>query len=303
MNVEISHPIGPWRRLSAAAALAACVLSASCAAQAGTASAPAQTSAGVNTSVPPKVPQSGLTKGLALPLEAYMLNYADELVIERAEHRLTAECMRKLGFTYQPPAVGTTPQESSNDSNMPRRYGISDLELSAKYGYHPQSAVDPHPDRSVVPISPAERAALLGTGAPGKSSGGCIAESRQKLQISYGTKASELSKTSLDTSLETNEVKSAMQRWSDCMKNRGYSYTDVYAPLAQFNSSANQGVNQAEIQTTTADIECKSQVRLIEVWFATETVIQQRLIEQNQLVLAKEQETIAQEIRNSSAVR
>ncbi|MEV7213007.1 hypothetical protein AB0O31_07945 [Kitasatospora cineracea] len=227
-----------------------------------------------------------------------MLNYSDELTLERAEYRLTSACMAERGFKYDPPAVGGNPPESSNDSNMPRRYGISDPEESARLGYHTRSSQ--RPSDTVAPISEAERTALLGVGKPGKTTGGCVAESRKKLQITFGTKASELNRASLDTSLESPEIQDLMRQWSDCMKSRGYSYADVYAPLGQFNQSSNSGIGEAERQTAAVDIECKKKTGMVEKWFAKEVAIQNQLIEQNQLSLTKEKEDLERAIKNSA---
>ncbi|MFI8837003.1 hypothetical protein ACIGPN_39435 [Streptomyces afghaniensis] len=42
---------------------------------------------------PERIPTSGLTKGLSLPLEAYMPSYEDQVTVEQAANDLQQSCM------------------------------------------------------------------------------------------------------------------------------------------------------------------------------------------------------------------
>lgn len=303
----------PTRRAGAACAvLLASVLLASCseapagpAGGAGTGGPAPTARPGTARAMPPEVPDRGLVKGLTLPLEAYMLNYADEVAIDRAEQQLTRECMKARGFGYDPPAPGGNPPLSSNDANMPRRYGISDPDEAAAIGY--QVPARPGGTPSVAPIGEAERIALFGTARLGSGGapqpGGCIGEARTRLHITIGTKASELDRLSMDRSLTTPEVQAAMEKWSACMQEGGYSYRDVYGPMGAFDGSSGAAAGPDELATAKADLACKSRTGLVEIWFATESGIQQKLIDENQLVLTQEKEDIAAALRSSAAVR
>jgi hypothetical protein len=53
------------------------------------------------------VPKTGLTKGLALPLEEYKENYSERRAISSAEGKLENACMAHYGFTWAPPSAGS----------------------------------------------------------------------------------------------------------------------------------------------------------------------------------------------------
>lgn len=189
---------------------------------------------------PPRVPQAGLAKGLALPLEAYMLDYSDGVQIERGQQRLAVACMARLGFSYKPPQLGLHPPASSNDSNMPRRYGITDRAEAQKWGYH----VPPRGDQdapSPAAMSMAEHEALTGSadaprpgvtpggGKNGVPKGGCIGEARRKLDADFtDTLAGRLNKESFNKTLQDPQVKAVERQWSACMKSKGYQAGDPY---------------------------------------------------------------------------
>ncbi|WP_153542236.1 hypothetical protein [Streptomyces sp. RB17] len=97
---------------------------------------------------------------MTLPLQQYMQTYQDSVVIEHAARSLETQCMARYGFTVTFPPVGVNPPPNADDSNMPRRYGISDPATSAKYGYElpPDPTEHPQPPKP----SPAGIAVLTG---------------------------------------------------------------------------------------------------------------------------------------------
>ncbi|AEN11853.1 hypothetical protein K373_02321 [Streptomyces sp. DvalAA-21] len=259
---------------------------------------------------PPVVPVSGLTKGLALPLEAYMLNYADGLQIERSKQRLAAACMKRLGFRYRVPELGLMPPPSSNDANMPRRYGITDLEESETLGYQVPS-VDISKVNADVNPTEAEWQALMGRTAPGPEGmaaptgsgipeNGCLGEASRKLGAEFGdTKTGELNRKSYENSLGDPAVQDVIKRWSACMRSSGYRFTDPQnAPFAHFGESSTPSAE--EIRTAVTDVTCKEKTDLVGVWFSVETRMQREFIEENQLVLDAEKKQVADAIRNAS---
>ncbi|WP_432068886.1 hypothetical protein [Streptomyces sp. C10-9-1] len=256
------------------------------------------------------VPVSGLTKGLSLPLEAYMLNYSDGLQIERAKQRLAASCMKRIGFQYKVPKLGLMPPPSSNDSNMPRRYGITDLKEAEQLGYQVDSADISEVNKGGEP-SQAEWQALTGRTAPGPEGmaapmgkgipeGGCLGEAGRKLNANFGdTKTSELNRKSYEMSLRDDGVRRVIKQWSDCMQNKGYSFKDPQnAPFEYFGASDTASAD--EIQTAVADVECKEKHDLVGVWFDVETRIQKGFIEENHLVLDAERKQVTEAVKNAS---
>jgi hypothetical protein len=267
-----------------------------------------------DSSAPPKLPVSGLAKGMALPLEAYMLDYSDSLLIERAQQQLTVSCMARLGFTYRPPQLGMRPPTSANDSNMPRRYGITDRAEAQVWGYHvPVRGGGSLPPSE--PISPAEHEALMGTsGVPGPGAtagggkngiprGGCIEESRHKLHADYDDSlVAELNRESMDKTLQDPAVKAVEQQWSSCMKGRGYR---AVTPFDADDIAYADGdkPSKAEIAVALADLDCKASTHLVDRMFAVESRIQQGLIEDHQLALNEERQKIADALRASAAAK
>ncbi|MDX3224164.1 hypothetical protein [Streptomyces sp. ME19-01-6] len=266
------------------------------------------------SNAPSRVPETGLAKGLALPLEAYMLDYSDGIQIERGQQRLAVACMARLGFSYAPPQPGLHPPASANDSNMPRRYGITDRQEAQKWGYHvpPRGAQDAP---SSTPMSKAEHEALTGSpdaprpgaspggGKNGIPKGGCMGEARRKLDADFtNTMADRLNKESFDKTLQDPAVKAVEKRWSACMKDKGYTAGDPYDVTDVNKPAAGPTPSKKEIAVALADIDCKDSTGLVGKMFAVETQIQRGLIEDNQLALNSERKKISAALRASADV-
>jgi hypothetical protein len=84
---------------------------------------------------PKATPERGLAKGLSLPLEAYMQTYQDTVTLDQASRKLQEMCMTDYGFSIELPLAGTTPPPNDNDANIERRYGLTDRQSAAQYGY------------------------------------------------------------------------------------------------------------------------------------------------------------------------
>jgi hypothetical protein len=97
----------------------------------------------------------------------------------------------------------------------------------------------------------------------------------------------------------------ASARWSECMKGKGYSYTD---PWAANNDSAFAGKNptRKEIATAVADVACKRAGNLVGEWYAVEKAYQLRAIAANRTSLIEERvkwerySALAERIRGAS---
>ncbi|MFJ2847530.1 hypothetical protein ACIPD2_38795 [Streptomyces griseofuscus] len=219
-------------------------------------------------------------------------------MIERAARSLETQCMSRYGFTVVFPPAGVNPPPSADDSNMPRRYGISDSAAAAKYGYElpPDPTEHPQPPN----LSPAGVAVLTGRKAlnpraeeapstyRGKRvpQGGCEQEAFDKIgaRIDF-TLPSRLDHDSLVKSQEDSRVQKALTAWSACMKARGYTVADPYAAVDLAPSSGSGKASQKEITVALADIGCKKTTDLVSIWHSVDAAIQQRQVEQNQLAL------------------
>lgn len=259
---------------------------------------------------PDKVPTRGLAKGLTLPLETYMPSYADEITVQQARDTAEIACMRRYGFdNWRTEDLGTAPPLAANASNMPRRYGLTDLAEAKEYGYRP-----PHPGRESTPppelyapdavtVLQARQGGSTITSFKGKAlpEGGCIGEVDRKVGTLDADLVERLSAESFERSQETTAVKAAMGQWSLCMKDRGYQLNNVW-DTDKLHSPAAGTASSEEIELATADVECKTTTNLIKIWFDEEAAIQKQLIKENQSNLDKARSRKNSALSSASAI-
>ncbi|MGW3836346.1 hypothetical protein [Streptomyces microflavus] len=246
---------------------------------------------------PPSVPSAGLTKGMALPLEKYMVSYADEIAVQQARDVAEIACMRRYGFVnWRTEDLGTSPPPADNASNMPRRYGLTVLAEAQKYGYRvPSSGREstPPPEQDV----PNAGKVLQGAEASGEArsfkgkelpEGGCSGEVKRKVGSLDAELVERLSGESFERSQQIPAVKAAMARWSDCMNARGYDVNTVWdaSDLASTNAPT---ASSKEIKIASAEVECKEKTGLVKVWFTEESAIQRQLIVDQKSLLDRAQ--------------
>jgi len=245
---------------------------------------------------PARTPVSGLTKGMVLPIEGYLISYPETVAWQRAQQSLWKRCMQRYGFnSFNPPEPGMFPPPGYDDANMARRYGISDAKEAARYGYHLPGGRGEPPVWE--PGQGAERAVFSGSGGQVESGsykgaevpeGGCQGEVKKKLgRISY-TLASKVEFASLEESRNVPAVRSAVSDWSACMKSHGYRVEHPYKAPNLISTLGSETPSSAETALAVADVGCKKSSRLVEVWFGAEKKIQDRRIEENQLALDEE---------------
>ncbi|MEV4426422.1 hypothetical protein ACN9M0_13880 [Streptomyces sp. R-07] len=275
--------------------------------------------AGADTEVdeskwPRATPETGLARGLVLPLQQYMQTYQDSVVIERAARSLQTRCMADFGFTIVFPPVGTNPPPNADDANMSRRYGISDRAMAEKYGFGipPDTVEHPAPPK----LTAAAVAVLTGRKglnpraepAPATYRGkkipkdGCQGSSFDRIgaRIDFGL-SSRLDRDSLVKSQETPEVRAVVTAWSGCMKKKGYEVADPYAAIDLVPRVEGGTTSTKEISAALADIDCKKETDLVRVWHTAEAAIQTRQVERNQLALQQLKEKNAHAVKAAEA--
>ncbi|MDI5969403.1 hypothetical protein POF50_008605 [Streptomyces sp. SL13] len=222
--------------------------------------------------------------------------------------------MARYGFTVVFPPAGVDPPPNADDSNMPRRYGISDPEGAAKYGYQLPTDDAQHPappQLSSAGISVLTgRTALSPRAAKAPSTykgmkipqGGCEQQSFNRLgaRLDFSL-PSKLDHDSLVRSQEEPQVRMAIGDWSSCMKIRGYTVADPYAAFNLFPGTGSGGASQQEIDLALADIHCKEKTDLIAVWHKADAEIQQQEVEQNQLDLQQLKEKNTRAVKAAEA--
>ena len=188
--------------------------------------------------------------------------------------------MEKLGFVYRP-------DDTSSDSTMPPltydpNWGPLDPALAAQDGYRPPNeTLGPGPDGTQIWLPPgavvqasesaADKAyldALLGV----NNSGGCVSEASQQLgpvdpggvaaaQESAAQEAVDNAQSQADSAaLLDPQVTSAVQAWSACMAQQGYSYK---TPQEAMSDAWGLIPDQNELNTAKTDAQCKVQVNLM----------------------------------------
>ncbi|MCI3242564.1 MULTISPECIES: hypothetical protein [Streptomyces] len=236
---------------------------------------------------PSRTPESGLVKGLSLPVEKYLVGYTDVVEWQRAQRDLWVGCMARFGFdSFNPPVPGTEPPIEFNDANMPRRYGASDATEASRYGYHLPPAQQNEPP-VWEPASGAEGAVFLGDGPEVEGGtyngvtvpeGGCRGETERRLgALVPGDEASKVNASSMTQSLQQPAVQDAIADWAACMKDKGHPFDDPYKPAAGFDLTTPTASSE-EIEVAEADVACKSETGLIKVWYGEETAIQNKEI-------------------------
>ncbi|WP_405796437.1 hypothetical protein [Streptomyces sp. NBC_01506] len=259
---------------------------------------------------PEKVPTSGLTKGLVLPLETYMISYAEEVAVQQARDTAEIACMNRFGFTdWRTEDLGTSPPPADNASNMPRRYGLTDLAQARTHGYHlPSTGRESTPP----PEQDTPEAATVLTGQDGSEpltsfkgeelpEGGCTGEVGRKAPTPDVALVERLNTESLELSQRTPAVKAAMARWASCMKGRGYQVDTVWETADVAGAEA-ETADQDEIEVATAEVECKQETDLVKIWFAEETTIQKQLVDDNQQALVGAQSQLNKTLGKAAAV-
>ncbi|MEU2238293.1 hypothetical protein ABZ572_02680 [Streptomyces sp. NPDC018338] len=246
---------------------------------------------------PEAVPGEGLAKGLTLPIERYLVPYADEITFLEWRGNAEIKCMRALGFpNWRTEKLGANPPSSGSPSNMERRYGITIRSEAEKTGYHDpseqagsaSSLSGQETPEAIVALKGKQNGravqALEGKPVP---EGGCIGESRRQVPSPDITLAEELSGQSFTASQETPEVKAAMAAWSACMKERGYQVATVWDAANLTDPASSSSASDAERKTALAEIDCKQKTDLVAIWFKAEQKIQETLIAKQQDALNK----------------
>ncbi len=245
------------------------------------------------------IPTPSSMAQLALPVAAYELTDQQSAEEQYLELRLAQVCMSRAGFRYLP---GLSAGSIADDVKIERefdsrRYGVSDLAVVARYGYHlPAWVTGPG-----IPVSPgslprAERAALVGvgTGVAGGSSaaaagahsraggpppGGCLGWSDSQLAAAgvnaEGSSASQLAAQIQQQGFEQAQsdprVRAVFAAWSACMRVLGYRYATPFAAAEDPRWNMAVPASLGEIATAKADVACKMRVNVLGVEFAVES--------------------------------
>ncbi|MFF2077437.1 hypothetical protein ACFVXG_22110 [Kitasatospora sp. NPDC058162] len=242
-----------------------------------------------------------------------METYEENRAIERAVDKLTHDCMARFGLTYNAPERTLNLASIWDNTNMARRYGLTDRAQAEKYGYDlADEGWSPPP---VTRMPPEELVVLTGHSAPAPDSpevssarngatvprGGCMGESLDQVGGKLDTSVPDrLDVESFETAKADDRVQQAIRRWSACMAEKGYQAAD---PMEAFKLTrrTGSGPNKGEIAVATTDVDCKERTGLVMVWFDVESEIQRNQITQNQPALIQTRARITASVKSAIA--
>jgi hypothetical protein len=266
---------------------------------------------------PAKAPRQGLAENMVLPLEKYMLSYADGVTLDQATTGLQQKCMAGYGFHVALPKAGANPRPSTDDATMERRYGITDPDDAARYGYEPAPKFRGRTSQSVPDLPGVQVEVLTGHTKPvtthskngkggfyitpdsvrparasyhGKAlkKGGCVGWSKEQIKLDDSDElfVSQLAGKSLTASQRKRVVKKAISAWSSCMDAKGHkNLADPYQAMAQGVTEGRASKSQDSIDLAVDDVACKQQTNLVKIWFDTERKIENKQIAANKAKL------------------
>ncbi|QKW35900.1 hypothetical protein HUT06_19205 [Actinomadura sp. NAK00032] len=251
-----------------------------------------------------RVRHVGDVAALTLPLDAYRTSPAQRKTVQRAEKKLVTACLRRYGVAFD---VGDpAPPPFSQNA---RRYGLADEERAGRLGYS-SPEISKRPPRPDLP--PRAREAAWGDG-PAKihgravPEGGCVGEAGRTLNAGSrqsGTLGDRLAFTSLQRAAKDSRVRTAFAVWSRCMKRAGHSYATPRDANRdrRFIDGPDHRVTRVEKATAVADVRCKHEARLIDIWASVEAAYQKRLIARHKTELDRERAANAARIGNANRV-
>ncbi|MGP3637624.1 hypothetical protein ACTU45_30520 [Streptomyces sp. 24-1644] len=250
-----------------------------------------------------------MAKGLTLPLDEYATSSVDGYAWKVAVQDQWRSCMARYGFSdFGPPQISEQSAVMQADSAMGRRYGVSDLDLARKFGYHLPTGTQESPYWE--PAAGAESTVFTGVGAgvddgtyEGKAlpEGGCRGEAQRMFPMPRTPEAERVGITVFEETRKSPEVVKAVAQWVSCMKQKGYERSHPLEDLGKLGlSPSSPSAGSEEIAHAVADVECKADSELVGVWNAKEKAGQQKAIKENASRLAKEKSV---KDRNSAKVR
>jgi hypothetical protein len=241
---------------------------------------------------------------LILPVNAYGYTVPERNRLGWARQVLTGACMRQLGYRYvvdaaQYQRVATIDLADNGVYGNKRRYVVTDPATAGRYGYHKVSTATGAQAvggrRNPGAMTTDEREGLFGVLPDGKSAthtadgrpipaGGCIGAADTTLaragQAGKAEPVNRLGGESYQHSLGDARVRAVFQAWSRCMAGRGYHVTSPLRIIDGFDLDT-RTVTPAEIATARADVSCKQQTHLTDIWFDSEEAYQEKQIKGN----------------------
>ncbi len=261
-------------------------------------------------------------KYLIFPLDSYRETSTEKFTIDAAIAFLVDSCGKRFGFLDLAPNINQEAILASDQEGRSRLYGIRDLTLAKERGY--RLARNTAEKRTKRPASDTEylvKSGLRPGQMPGSTAGGaakpaevggqkvpvggCYGEARGTIFGGNGTDeltlGSGLAVDAAQSAKADPRVVGLVKKWSACLLTKGIKQSDPY-DIAGFDTRDGKPPSQREIQTATADVECKLDTGMIPAWHAVWVEYEQKLLEKNQLALTEERAKRAKVIAKASQV-
>ncbi|MDV9172180.1 hypothetical protein R6V09_18950 [Streptomyces sp. W16] len=262
--------------------------------------------AGIRAGWPQARVEQGLAKGMRLPLQDYMLGYAEVVDVENARDVVKQECMQRLNFEYAPEPSGLHPSTAYDSMNMERRYGITDRTEAAAHGFTPPQVAADDDDTAAEDTELArEDAESAVSGWDTAMNQTCIPEANAKVGVLYETDAAgDLASQSYDATAAQTSVRNAVASWSSCMAGDGHPVKSLDDAEGRFAVPKKPGLKpgKAEVSLATDDVDCKQTSNLVGTWYQAETAYQHRQIASHKHELEAEKARNGKLIERARAV-
>ncbi|MFI0979178.1 hypothetical protein ACH4SP_19515 [Streptomyces sp. NPDC021093] len=269
MDVRERERARKGTRIGLPSAIALIVLTAGC-------GSPGSGPSGVRV---PKVPApTAEVLGLRLPTDTYLLSVDEIYDGEEAADLLTRQCMKKHGYDWR-----LIERPDFGDWRNRRRYGVVEPEVAKNFGYHPVPAllspteVYEKKQRRERGLTPEEKR----TATDEKT--GCQRRSNDALWrgIDYDqTLATRFNSKALADSAKDPKVVRAVREWSSCMRRAGHEYPTLDKAIGDPRWDMRNPPSDEEKTVAVADVKCQTEVGLIRTWFAVDSALQKKWIEQ-----------------------
>ncbi|MGW9557566.1 hypothetical protein ACWGSK_24000 [Nocardiopsis sp. NPDC055551] len=230
------------------------------------------------------LPAEQRVRSLTLPFDEYTLSPFQMRTLDYAEDLLVRECMRGHGMDWQ---VLPVPEEEGTDPAHRRRYGVIETEVAQQYGYGaPPGAAD----EALVEETREDRLTLLATehraAHGGEGETGCLEEAAGDITAGVPDMDYDLLNSYIHASFETSQsappVVEVFSAWSACMADRGLDYPTPAEASADERWTQGEGdPSREEKEVATADVACKEDASVVEVWREAEAATQEGLIEEH----------------------
>lgn len=241
-----------------------------------------------------------------LPLDPYRPSSRNLQAGTKAQEVLLSRCLKRFGFDV-PPQVSPSSQSPSDNAQL---YGITDERAAESRGYHGpahDTGEQPHTDQ----YPPAVRAVITGEGQRSYGGqrvpeGGCLGEARRTLTEGAPTVEDEnfadrLAHASWLRSQQDSRVVKVFAEWSLCMAGAGFDYANSRKANNDPEFVSGEPTPK-EIAVAVADVRCKKQVNLINVWGAVHTAYERRALDRHAVVLAVIKKNLEIQEKNAAAV-